>query len=938
MRTLIGKLFDFREGEVLKASLMFAYIFMIIAAQMILKPVRNSLFLVRFGAGKLPYVFMLVSLSAAAVASVVSRFHRRLNIVIEITVSLAVAAASLFLFWLLLSQGYRQGWLFFAFYVWVSIFSVVSATHFWLLANYVYNAREAKRLFGFIGAGGISGAIFGGYFTSYLAPRLRTENLVFPCIGLLALCTVILWVVKRLMPLRAEKPSPFRKRIDGRTGDSANPLRLILRSRHLSYLAALVGLGVVVANIADYQFNAVASQTVTVQDDLTAFFGFWLSNLNIAALAVQLFFTGRVIKRFGVSASLFFLPVGLLGGTLAMLIYPGLSSAIFIKVSDGAFKHSINRAGTELLALPIPHGVKEKAKSFIDIVMKNFATGVAGLMLLALTSVLGMSIQYISIVSAVLIAFWLIAIARIKGEYVNAFRLAILKRSIDLERQPLNVNDASVLESITRVLDGDNERQILYILNFLDGVRNQSLVPYIEKLTEHPSDEIKAAALRMAKEYEEIDMTSRAAELVESGYEILRVVAVDYMCRRSADPLSTLRSYLESDRYLVKHAAMICAADMWKVDKSSRDTLGIKEFLESEYRALQMRDISDEERRHFLITAAGVIGISGDPELYPYLGAMFNDRSIDLVVAAIKSAGMIKAPEFVPFLVRFLKISRMRRYAREALASYGEPVIETLASSLENPREDIKTRMAIPRVLSMVDSPKSVDILLRNLEQQPVKLLHEIIRALNRLRMKYSSLPFGRSLVRNAILSKVKLFYRLVLVRSVLHEAPAAGSKSGPEEPARRLLIKAIEEKLGFTIDEIFRLMGLRYNPRDVYNAYLGITSKRPALRANSVEFLDNVLEPGLKAVVIPIIELSCDEIVRNELYRRLDLERLSFDESVRFLLNGDDGWLKSCALFLIAETGQRQFSDTVSALVRDEDVIVKETARFCTGALSAPS
>jgi AAA family ATP:ADP antiporter len=281
----------------------------------------------------------------------------------------------------------------------------------------------------------------------------------------------------------------------------------------------------------------------------------------------------------------------------------------------------------------------------------------------------------------------------------------------------------------------------------------------------------------------------------------------------------------------------------------------------------------------------------------------------------------------------------MRRHAREALASYGEPVIGTLASFLENPREDIKTRMAIPGVLAMIDSPKSVEILLRNLEQRHVRLLHEIIRALNRLRMKYSSLTFDRSLVRNAILRKVKLFYRLVLVRSVLNEALAAGSDGGAaEEPARRLLMKVIEEKLGFTIGEIFRLLGLRYNPRDIYNAYLGVTSRRPALHANAVEFLDNVLEPGLKHVIIPSIERSFDEIVRNELYGRLELSRPSFDESIRYLLNGDDGWLKSCALFLIAETGQRQFLDTVSDLVRDDEVIVKETARYCTGTLSPPS
>ncbi|WFO17576.1 hypothetical protein M601_007950 [Cellulophaga baltica 4] len=47
------------------------------------------------------------------------------------------------------------------------------------MANLVYNAREAKRLFGFIGSGAILGGILGGYLTSLLAPLIGNENVIF---------------------------------------------------------------------------------------------------------------------------------------------------------------------------------------------------------------------------------------------------------------------------------------------------------------------------------------------------------------------------------------------------------------------------------------------------------------------------------------------------------------------------------------------------------------------------------------------------------------------------------------------------------------------------------------------------------------------------------------------------------------------------------------
>ena len=61
MNTFIQKLFDIREGEGFRTLLMFIYIFLIIASLLIIKPVRNSLFLTHLGVSKLPYAFVLVA-------------------------------------------------------------------------------------------------------------------------------------------------------------------------------------------------------------------------------------------------------------------------------------------------------------------------------------------------------------------------------------------------------------------------------------------------------------------------------------------------------------------------------------------------------------------------------------------------------------------------------------------------------------------------------------------------------------------------------------------------------------------------------------------------------------------------------------------------------------------------------------------------------------
>ena len=49
-----------------------------------------------------------------------------------------------------------------AFYVWVTITFGATVSQFWSFANNVFDARQARRLFGLVTAGGLLGGIAGG--------------------------------------------------------------------------------------------------------------------------------------------------------------------------------------------------------------------------------------------------------------------------------------------------------------------------------------------------------------------------------------------------------------------------------------------------------------------------------------------------------------------------------------------------------------------------------------------------------------------------------------------------------------------------------------------------------------------------------------------------------------------------------------------------------
>jgi AAA family ATP:ADP antiporter len=186
MSAMLGwwtKLVDVRPGEARRVAAMFSLLGLIIATSYILKPVRSSLFLSQFGSERLPYVYILVALVLGVVAFAFARWAPQANLPGVFAGSAYFFAANLVLFWAATTSG--APWTGFVFYVWVSIYTALMPSLFWLLANYVFYANEGRRLFPVVMAGGIFGSIAGGATTSVLVRFIGTPGLLLAAATLL---------------------------------------------------------------------------------------------------------------------------------------------------------------------------------------------------------------------------------------------------------------------------------------------------------------------------------------------------------------------------------------------------------------------------------------------------------------------------------------------------------------------------------------------------------------------------------------------------------------------------------------------------------------------------------------------------------------------------------------------------------------------------------
>ncbi|MFT5386371.1 MAG: AAA family ATP:ADP antiporter [Saprospiraceae bacterium] len=900
----LRKTFDIREGELNRALLMQFNIFLIISTLLIVKPTVNALFLSKFGIEQLPYAFLLVALVAGIVSTLYSRMINKIAMSKLMVGTLYGSVVSLILFGFFLRMNILEGAILYLFYVWVAIFALLATSQFWVLANIVFNAREAKRLFGFVGAGAIAGGIFGGYLTSVLAQFMSSEFLPFICAVFLAICIP---VTRRIWKREVkETQTDFQQKKKTKTV-SIHPFKQILRSKHLTYIAIIVGVSVIIAKLVDYQFGGIASSIIQDPDELTAFFGFWFSTFNVISLLIQLFVTRKLVGTFGVGSSLFLLPGSILVAVVLLLIMPELLlAAIFLKMADGGLKQSVNKAAMELLILPIAQEVKNQTKTFIDVFIDSLATGISGLMLIFLVKGLDLSTVAINILILILILIWIYFAYQVRGEYFKTFR-----QKIDFTKEPkkrfIDIRNTSVIGGMKKVLEEGSEKQILFILQKIQEQPDDRFFDSIQNLINHPSDLIRSEAIRSLYFFRKYKLIEKIEPMVNDPSQKVKIAVFEYLLTHgSVDRIPLINSYLQHTDYQIKYAALVSLAKETHLNPEMKSLFHLEQWILENLKKVPL--IPDERQRIFCtLGLLKAIGYSGITSLYPYLRQYMFSDNMEYSRQAIKSAGDTMHPQFLDELIDLLGNDNLRLPAQQALVHYGRGIVAVLITAAKESDINLKILRIIPSVVKQINTQKAVDFLFELQDYDDLMVRQEALRGLNSLRNKNPHLSFSKKTVLHRILSEAKKFQETLSVLYTqtnldlqLGKEDLATQKESEIKEARARLVSLLENRLDRNLERIFRLLGLKYNSADIVSIYRGLHSDLPDLRLNAIEFLDNLLEPGLKKILIPIIETAMLETISEEAIRNLNIDIPSEFECLRYLLNNSDPKVKQLVARLI--------------------------------------
>ena len=893
-------------GEGRSSLLMVGHSFFMGSSTVFFETAASALFLSQFEGKTLPWVYVAAALLNIATGAVYSRIKER--------VSFAQLMTGTPLFLLLSVCAFRFGlqlssaaWLSFASLVWYRVLSILTDLEFWAVAARLYDVRQAKRLFGLIGTGEVVARIAGAFSVPFFVRLVGVPNLMWLSAGGLLLCTLLAALVLRLIPDAHAPAAETRRPVRGARQQLAD----VASDRYLRIVTGIAVLAVLGKYFVDFAFLEQMRARYSDVKNLAGFFGVFSGLTQGLSLLTRLFLSGPLLERYGIRVGLLVLPLIQLACTGLIVLNgavggdPGGALVFWLVIANQGIyktlKHPIDNPSFKVLYQPLKAEQRLAAQITVEVVFTPIAIGVAGAIMLLMSTLIAYDPVRFSYVLLLNFALWALVARRGASAYQRAL-LDVLRRRI-VDDAPFVLDDATSVALLRGKLLSPLPAEVIFALHLLEKAEYAHVEQALLERLEHPALEVRRYAVerlgargtataspalreRLARESEPLVLAALLRGLATLGDE-------------RAAPL--LAPFVQHGAPGVRRAALAGLLQLGNV--SARPALRILE---------QLAGSAEPGER---LLAAQALGERPVPEAEPVLLELLKDGAPDVRRAAI-AAARGGSPRLVALVIENLGHSAYAGSAAAALASVGAALVPALSERfIAGGRRPLLVQLA--RVLGQIGGARALGFLRAQLEYPDEAVRTEVASAL--LRCGYRA---ATSQERAATFA---------LLRQEAQDAAyaVAAACDLPEEPAWRPLKQALRAELQLTRRRCFELLTFLYDREAVLRARDNVASRARDKRAYAVEVLDVMLDGPLKGFLLPLLDERPDEQRREALAQHFPQPQRSPAERVRELLARPErslrAWTRACAARAAGELRLRELLGELDAL-QTADPLVRQT------------
>ena len=885
---MLKKLFSINPGEGSPTLILFIHFFAYVAISVTGSAARDAYFLNMVDRKYLPLMYLAVAVVLTLVIAIYNRLSKNRDLTLIVTISSLVFALSL-----LAIQNHLEGWVIPFLYIWKDVIDAITIIQFWLLANEVFDPRQAKRLFGLLGAGGALAAIIVGSSIKQFVSIFGSENLLFVTIGFLG---IVILMANLIRPYRNvyKLQNQTRKKYEQKKSEKTF-------TPYLKSLAIIIGLAAITSRIVDYQFKIIAVTTFPLQDDLVNFFGQYFAVTGIATIVIQLFVTSKLLSRFGILVAILILPVFLMLGSIGFFMTPILATVYLSKFSDQVFKFTLHNSSIQLLWIPVKNTIKTRLKPIIEGSIRAGLEGLSGVLIFIAVTVFNIPIHYLSLSIVLIAIYWINKSFPLKKLYVDALQSAIEKRQLNFEELTLDIQDQTMVNTIETALNNADESQQIFALDIIKDIPLTPWKQSLNRLMDKGNITVKKEILNISFNDENIINDQRIIDLVRVDKD-LGVDAIEIAGKRKlSDALPVINKHL-GDSEMEKRIVAAAAIRNIKPESSS----------EAKSLLINAFDSSNEKIKPLAIKQMSYDNeILPDDKLIQYL----NDSSYVIRNAALSVAKTRRSPEFLPEIIHSLADPRSAIPARTALTIYNEKdVIKFLIQYLQDSNAQKSLVIGIIRTLKNYPTKQSIGLLLSRINPKTPPIQGEAVDALIHLAREIPLEKEDIIITKDVLIKTARYAYEKIIALSQIED-----SKDN------QLLRHFLQNEIKKLIPVIMKL-GIIDKPETPIETYIQYVLNNESDKLPYVlEFFENVFSKEESKIVNSLIDsISIEEkcIVARKRFNRLTTD---LNEFLGYYIGSIQGLKVALTMDYAFRTNNQEILNKVNWETLPENFVIKD-------------
>lgn len=335
---------------------------------------------------------------------VVARFRRA----VFLPIVYGVVAASLAIVGFILSTDPNNVFVMEFFYVMISVLNLFMLSVFWGFLLEIFVQEQTKRLFGVIAAGGSAGALVGPLLTTAIVKHIGNAGILYLGASLFVVAIVC---QRALLSVWHQAQQTHAVKVADDRPVGGNPLldgaRLLFTSPYLLGIAIFVIFLSSVSTFLYFEQLRIVSETFKDAAQRTQVFAVMDWIVQTATMLLQLFATGRIATRLGITTLLVIVPFAMIFGFLGLAAFGSFSMLAFVFCARRIGEYAFVRPGREMLFSTLSTDDRYRVKHVIDVPVYRGGDALSS-QVDSMLGHAGLSPAKVAVVGAGLAALWML--------------------------------------------------------------------------------------------------------------------------------------------------------------------------------------------------------------------------------------------------------------------------------------------------------------------------------------------------------------------------------------------------------------------------------------------------------------------------------------------------------------------------------------------------